>query len=129
MDKRRLMDYRALQREIAELRQERERLEAGMLGAPVSDGMPRTGGGDPTGELAVTLAELDAMLTDRIRKAKSARMAIEEAIASLESRERRLLRLRYVDGRKWRQVAQMMGYSEVRVKQLHRKALQLLEKR
>lgn len=131
MDKRRLMGYRALQMEIKELQQERERLEAGMLGAVRFDRLPGGGGvSDPVGVLAAGLAELDALLAGRTALLIERRIEIENAISSLpDSRSRRLIRLRYICGRKWVDVARELGYSEVRVKQLHRKALRLLEKK
>lgn len=125
MDKRRLLDYRALQKEIKELQQERERLEAGMLGAVRFDRLPGGGGvSDPAGELASKLAELDALLAGRTALLIERRTDIENAISSLpDSRSRRLIRLRYICGKSWEDVARELGYEKRWVLVLHSRIL------
>ncbi len=51
------------------------------------------------------------------------------AIATVEdSRLRALLTARYLTDQSWRQVAQVLGYSEMQVSRLHRQALRELHK-
>lgn len=125
MDKRRLLDYRALQKEIKELQQERERLEAGMLGAVRFDRLPGGGGvGDPVGVLATKLAELDALLAGRTALLIERRIEIENAIGGLpDSRDRRLIHLRYICGKSWEDVAWELGYEKRWVLVLHGRIL------
>lgn len=57
------------------------------------------------------------------------RDAIEHAIETLsDSRQRTVLRLRYLDGLKWEEVAERMCYCLQWVFKLHRKALEQLRK-
>ena len=52
--------------------------------------------------------------------------AIESAIQVLPSRERTLIRLHYIEGKTWEQVAVTMSYSWRQVHRIHSKALQML---
>lgn len=55
--------------------------------------------------------------------------AIEDAIASLTSRERQLIRYRYFDGYSWAKTAQAMRYSEAQVYRIHKKIIKKMERR
>lgn len=54
-------------------------------------------------------------------------LAIEGAIASLSPNERRLFRLRYLQGKKWDAVCDELGYCRQQVFRMHKKALRKLE--
>lgn len=105
--------YRQLAAEIAELEEERSALADGrvpsgwQLGERVSGSQP----GDPTGETAAKMWELAALLAEKLNRLIALRTEIELAIEDFAPEERRILRLYYVDGLTWEEVAQKVGYS------------------
>lgn len=130
MNKERLKAYKAMNRELQDLRRRIVNLDE-TLQSPRSqrlDGMPRGG----SGENYVREERLDdkAELLE-LYKAKEAELAaellaIEQAIDSLEPRERLLIRLHYIDGQTWEQVCISMTYSWAQVHRIHGAALERL---
>lgn len=96
-------------------------------------------------QIGEMLAELDdspsrspegnAIRSDEVRRHYTAKqaeitrklLAIEDAIASLSPNERRLFRLRYLQGMKWDAVCDELGYCRQQVFRIHKKALRKLE--
>lgn len=108
-----------LEREIDELR-----LDRMIPGSPAQDGMPHgSGGGDLSGYVA-RLDELDRSLHAQMCKKIQLRAEITERIDAMENEtESLLLRLRYIHGLKWEEVAVKMDYSWKQIHRLHSKAL------
>lgn len=108
-----------LEREIDELR-----LDRMIPGSPAQDGMPHgSGGGDLSGYVA-RLDELDQKLRAQMYKKIQIRAEITERIDAMENEtESLLLRLRYIHGLKWEEVAVKMDYSWKQIHRLHSKAL------
>lgn len=108
-----------LEREIDELR-----LDRMIPGSPAQDGMPHgSGGGDLSGYVA-RLDELDRKLRAQMYKKIQLRAEITEKIDAMsDETESLLLRLRYVHGLKWEEVAVKMDYSWKQIHRLHSKAL------
>ena len=126
MDKHRLRQYRFLVKEIAQIEDEKIRLASGMIGAVRITDMPKGSNAvhDPMAEAAAKLADLSRLLATKLNDVISLRIEIERAINSLdEPRERLLIRLRYIEGRKWEQIALDMEYDYYWVLKLHKKAL------
>lgn len=99
--------------------------------SPRLDGMPRGNGG--TGGLDRQVALIDAAqrrLDKERAKALELLDQIEDMIEGLEDyRQKTLIRLRYIDGRSWEQIAQEMHWSERTVYNIHGKALEALRRR
>jgi RNA polymerase sigma factor for flagellar operon FliA len=55
-------------------------------------------------------------------------MLLDEALHSLSARDRAILRLRYSDAKPFHEIGQMMGLSESRVCQLHKRILSVLKR-
>ena len=112
-----------LEREIDELR-----LDRMIPGSPAQDGMPHgSGGGDLSGYVA-RLDELDQKLRAQMYKKIQIRAEITERIDAMENEtESLLLRLRYIHGLKWEEVAVKMDYSWRAVHKIHSKALEHFE--
>lgn len=98
--------------------------------SPKMDGMPRTGSG---GGIEM---QVDRILAAerRLNRARDEAMAIlegiEDMIASLENfDQKRILRLRYIDGLTWDEVAMDSGFSERSVRRIHGRALEELRRR
>ena len=109
-----------LEQEIDELRIDRM-----MPGSPAQDGMPHgSGGGDLSG-YAARLDELDRKLRAQMYKKIQLRAEITEKIDTMpDETESLLLRLRYIHGLKWEEVAVKMDYSWRAVHKIHSKALE-----
>ena len=126
--KMRLLRYQDLKAESQQILREIDRL-ADPRGVQI-DGMPRGPAGRDamTGIVAKRLSlrrKYEAKLADLI----AAQAEIEELIDGLEPRERRLMRLRYIDGLKWEKVCVEMGYEWAQTHRLHSGILDaLLEK-
>lgn len=120
MDKATLRQYISIVKEIEQLETERETVFARLQGAVEYDGMPRSRDvSDPVGDAAAKLGELKTLLDRKLDELADMRLAIEDAITELPSEERRLMRLRYIEGRRWEQIALETNYSIQRVWQLH----------
>lgn len=108
-----MKQYRQLVAEIAELEQEREALSEGRL--PSSWGLSeRVSGGvlpDTTADVVAKMWELAQRLAERLNQLIALRAEIEGWLEEFEPEERRMLRLYYVDGLTWEEVAERVGYS------------------
>lgn len=105
--------YRQLAAEIAELEAERQALAEGRIPSSWPLGIKSSGGapGDVTGETAAKMWELAALLAEKLNRLIALRTEIEQALDSFVPEERRILRLYYVDGLTWEEVAEKVGYS------------------
>lgn len=111
MDKQTLRQYIPLCKEIESLLAEKEAILKDLGGVKPSDGMPHgTGTGDPTGSIAVKINELERLIDESIDKRIKLRRDIEQSIDSLSPKDGLLMRLRYLEGKKWEQVAVEMNH-------------------
>ena len=128
MTKEQLRAYRELKKERDHLARLLARLEAEepMPHTSKMDGMPRGG----SGENYVLEAKMDREAeVRRLYYEKKAQLdaqllEIEKVIETLESTERTLMRLRYIDGYKWERVAVEIGYSWQQTHRIHAAALE-----
>lgn len=127
MTKDQLREYKDLRKERDDLLRKIGELEAVMYGprAQKMDGMPRGGSGssDVREEQMDRKAELLEMYRAKEAELGQQLLIIEQAIEKLASRERRLVRLHYIDGLTWEQVCVAMNYSWTQVHRFHREAL------
>lgn len=75
----------------------------------------------------ITQEEIIAVYSCKVERLATAMLHIESAIATLPSVERRLMRMRYIEGYTWAEVCDRMAYSSQRVHQIHGKALLSLQ--
>ncbi|MDO4601992.1 MAG: sigma factor-like helix-turn-helix DNA-binding protein [Eubacteriales bacterium] len=111
-----------IEEDIQELRMNK------MFPSVVNDGMPR---GSEQSDLSNYIVKLDEMIeelkNERLERAKL-RQRIERDIQLLDNEdEQEVLRLRYIKGLKWEEVAVETGYTYRRTLQIHGKALQNLK--
>ena len=104
--------------EIQELRADK------MFPSIVNDGMPH---GSSQTDLSAYAATLDEMIEElkqeRLKRAKLRRQ-IERDISALKNEdEQKVLRLRYIKGLKWEEIAAEMNYSYKWIHKIHGKAL------
>lgn len=108
-----MRQYRQLVAEIAELEAERAALAEGRL--PSSWQMePHVAGGtvqDVTAQTVDKMWDLACLLAEKLNRLIALRAQIEGWLDAFEPDERRMLRLYYVDGLTWEEVAERVGYS------------------
>lgn len=109
-----LKSYRALKREHDDLVRRREEIEASILGSPRLDGMPHGGSvSNPTARLGASLAELDVVLDKKIKERAAALILIESLLDFVSDAQKRMVvRLVYVDGMNYRQIAEKINYCD-----------------
>ncbi len=91
----------------------------------VNDGMPR---GSAPGDLsgyAAAMDELTQELKDMQKKAADTKRGILKRVYKMPDKEERtLLRLKYIQGLEWGQVAMCLGYSRRKVLYMHKSAIE-----
>lgn len=76
---------------------------------------------------AENIVEIDKQLQDQIAKRVRLRLEIAKVIYDLGSEKHRyLLSSRYIDGKKWEQIALDMNYSVMQIWRMHGEALNLI---
>ncbi len=124
--KTKLEHYQHICQEIKELEEEKANLASGRISGlnPTSARHATGWHSDPTAETTERLWALSSALATRLNELIALRTEIEEAIATLSPEERRIIRLHYVEGRTFEEVAEKIGYS---VRHLLRKRRQIEE--
>ena len=127
MTKERLRRYRDQQRELEHVWEKIETLEAALF-APKAQrltGMPA--GPSKNRNSAEDLADRHVELLDHYNalaaELAAEQLAIEQAIASLESVERDLMRYHYIDGLTWPAVCERINYGWTQTHRIHARAL------
>ena len=124
-----LRRYRECERREQELLEEIQRLRMDqMFPSMVNDGMPKGSQQSDLSDYMVLLGEqIDRLKQERLEKART-RDQIDLAIRRMENPdEQRVLRLRYLWGLKWEEVAVKMNYSWKQIHRLHGSALDNFE--
>ena len=131
MTKEQLRSYRDIRLERDKLEKLIEELEATMYSPATSntDGTPRGASGPsrPVESAAVKHTELLERYKQKEAELAEAMLDIENAIDTLEPRERTLIRLYYAKGLTWEQVAVTMSYSWRQIHRIHSAALEALK--
>lgn len=130
MTKEELRAYRGIKLERDKLRGIIKDLEAVMYNprAQRLDGMPRSGKGARSGVESIAIRHADLLEEYRKKEADllSAMQTIEKTIESLEPTERAVIRLYYIKGLTWEEVAVEMSYCWRHVHRIHAQALEKL---
>lgn len=126
-----LMKYRAADNEINDLLREKEAVMSRLtkVTATISD-MPRGGGdSDKVSSGVYKLMELDKEIDAKVDALVDLRKEIIRSISSVDSdTQRRVLKLRYIDGMTWERVACVIGRSVPMTKiKIHMRALEAVE--
>lgn len=124
-----LRRYRECERREQEILEEIQRLRMDqMFPSMVNDGMPKGSQQSDLSDYMVLLGEqIDRLKQERLEKART-RDQIDLAIRRMENPdEQRVLRLRYLWGLKWEEVAVKMNYSWKQIHRLHGSALDNFE--
>lgn len=108
MTKEQLRQYRSIQREICQLEERIIRLE--MMGH--------------NDDITQPLREL---YREKLKTLIDGQLKIEKAIESLNPTERELMRLRYIDGADWTEVAATIHYEWTQTHRIHSRALSKIQ--
>lgn len=96
--------------------------------SPNLSGMPRGGGGGGTQGAISKIVDLETEINVEIDKLVEKRKKIESVICAVEdSTLRTLLEYRYINGKKWEEIALMMGYDYRWALRLHGRALSAVD--
>ena len=107
--------------EIVRLRSESERVTSMISGIPRGENSEIQ---DKTAETVAKLLDLVSSLNEDIVRLVNLRKSIEETIKSLEnSTYRILLTKRYIEGKKWENIAVEMNYAYRHIRRLHNRAI------
>lgn len=124
MNVRLLVQYRSIQQEIAELKEKIERIysDAMFPKSPQMTGMPRAPGYSNDGMIRIfeKIEELTELYQKKQIELIDLCKAIEQEIEDLESLERRIIRLRYLEGKEWSEISKIIGCSRMTVYRLHK---------
>lgn len=127
MNKSDLKKYVSLMREAEELKAHIERLEeeSKSLKAVAMDGMPKgTAVNDSIGDIVAKIEKCRAEYLHQYDLALCELYKIERVIKSLdESNERRLMRMRYIENRRWEDICVKLNYESAQVHRIHASAL------
>lgn len=133
MNKSELRRYRFICIELDQLSEQITEVKSKMLSPKnqVITGMPRGGSGnsDKIGEVLCKVERLEGKYLDKYNQLLQEREKIEDAIAPLESKERLLIRYRYIYGYSWEVISEKLKYSIDNVYKLHGKILQKIAKK
>lgn len=93
--------------------------------SPQYSGMPHgSDGSDKLQTAVLEIAELSESIEQHIREAKKLRAQVQQVIDGVEDNTlHTLLTYRYIQGKKWEEIALLMCYDYRYVKKLHKKAL------
>ena len=125
-----LRRYSDNEREIKRLEEEITRWEsrAEKITASYSLAPAHGNEGDKVQVAVDNIAEVKAMLYDRLTDATELRRSIQAAIDTVEDgRLRNLLAYRYIDGQRWEEVAVNMGVSWQHIHRMHADSLHVIE--
>ena len=100
-------EIESLRERIERIKSDRERMTQTITGMPSG----KNNGQSRLEELTVKLMELEEQLVDRTQQRETEIREVEAWIETLKPYQRNVIRLRYIDGRTWRQVQKRTHYT------------------
>lgn len=120
MDKTELKYYREIVLGAEKLAEEIERLRCKAESRTWPDGMPHSNySEDRLSGIVVKIVDLSKLLEAKQESLNFRRKQIEAAIDKLDPREQALIRLKYIYGLNWEQVAKELNYSVRQATRIH----------
>lgn len=120
-----LLGYQRINHHINSLLLEQQRLRDLVVGvSPNLSGMPRGGGGGGTQGAIAKIVDLETEINLEIDRLIEKRREIEGVIRTVQDESLRVvLEYRYINGKKWEEIALMLGYDWRWILRLHGRAL------
>ena len=131
MTKKELREYYWIQRNIEKLENRIDGLMAIATKQTTkinndADSIHGIGYKDRLGDAMAEIVDLREELRDQLQKGFTYQLMIEQAITDLPEREKYLIRARYIEQKRWEQIAIDMNYSWRGVHKIHAGALKIL---
>lgn len=129
MERRTLRQYRAILAEINDLEKEKQLILDRYLAPASLSGMPSLhNNGDKIGNVVARREKYQRLIDKKLDELIELREQIEKAIEDLSADDRRIMRLYYIDGKSWEQVAVDLHYSIYRIWHKHGEILAKMKK-
>lgn len=123
MNKELLVQYQSIQQEMIELKDRIEQIYSSSLFPKNQQitGMPRSPGYSTDGLLRIfeKIEKLAEFYEEKLSKLNALCRQIEDEIEKLPSLERRIIRLRYLEGKEWSEISKIVGCSRSTLHRLH----------
>lgn len=111
-------EIESLRERIERIKSDRERMTQTITGMPLRKGQEKS----RIEELTARLMELEEELVDRILQREAEIREVEAWIETIKPYQRNVIRLRYVDGKTWKQVQRLTSYSKRAVLAINKNA-------
>lgn len=115
-------EIESLRERMERIKSDRERMTQAITGMPQSKGQEKS----RIEELTTKLMELEEQLADKLWQRETEIKEVEAWIETLKPHQRNVIRLRYIEGRTWRQVQRRTHYSKDGVLFINRSILKSL---
>lgn len=129
MNKSQLKNYINLRKEVNQIEERLKEYEfkIGSVKSQIITGLPSAHGSTQNSNEAVVLSfvDLEREYIHKLAKLNTEIMQIETAISLLnDSAERQVMRARYIEGKKWEEICDIIGYSWSQTLRIHARALE-----
>lgn len=101
-------EIESLRERIERIKSDRERMTQAITGMPSG----KNNNQSRIEELTVKLMELEEQLADKLWQRETEIKEVEAWIETLKPHQQDVVRMRYIEGRKWRQIARKLNYTK-----------------
>ena len=115
-------EIESLRERIERIKSDRERMTQSITGMPSG----KNNNQSRIEELTVKLMELEEQLADKLWQRETEIKEVEAWIETLKPYQRNVIRLRYIEGRTWRQIEKKTHYPKDGAMRIHRKVKKCL---
>jgi len=115
-------EIESLRERIERIKSDRERMTQSITGMPSG----KNNNQSRIEELTVKLMELEEQLADKLWQRETEIKEVEAWIETLKPYQRNVIRLRYIEGRTWRQIEKKTHYTKDGAMRIHRKVKKCL---
>lgn len=127
-----LRQYRNIMLQIKELREQERSLREVTMSAKVQQlsDMPKGSAvKSDLSDIMIKYERVQAKIQEKMYQAMEKRLEIEDVILDItDPKAAAVLRMRYIEMKKWEEIATRLGYSVKQVHRIHAKGLELLKK-
>ena len=127
-----LRNYTSLKKELEQINERIQELEHAKysISSPTWSDMPTGGHGDhdKIGAMLTRIEEQTEMYWDKYKELLEIQSDIEEKIEKLEPIERTVMRYKYFEGKTFENIADIINYSFMTVRRIHKKSIKKLQK-
>ena len=126
-----LRNYTSLKKELEQINERIQELEHAKysISSPTWSDMPTGGHGDhdKIGAMLTRIEEQTEMYWDKYKELLEIQSDIERKIEKLEPIERTVMRYKYLEGKTFEDIADIINYSFMTVRRIHKKSIKKLQ--